>query len=377
MDLLSSLIDPASASGISGTPSAAAHDLDPDPTAPLLLTADDLLLAELLPLTAAAELTPQVVGDPVAALSAWARAGVVLVGADLAADVVRLGPERREHVYVLARGQAPDALFRCAVELGARQVVSLPASAGWVVDLLTDCTEQRTTPGRLVGVVGGSGGAGATTLACALAQRAAASGPAVVVDADPQGPGLDRILGMDRCEGFRWDALCSTTGRLSARAFHDALPRRDRLGVLSWYAGSPPRSLQAFAVREALSAGRRGHDAVVVDLPRSGDQLVDEVAARCDHLVVVVAATLTGVAGAARMRARFADHGSVGLVVRGEQMDAADIGAVVGLPVLAQMRDQRGLDESVEAGLGPLRSTRGPLARAADAVWAGLAGVSR
>jgi hypothetical protein len=40
----------------------------------------------------------------------------------------------------------------------------------------------------------------------------------------------------------------------------------------------------------------------------------------------------------------------------------------VGLPVLAAMADQRGLAESIDLGLGPLRSRRGPLARAASDV---------
>jgi hypothetical protein len=68
------------------------------------------------------------------------------------------------------------------------------------------------------------------------------------------------------------------------------------------------------------------------------------------------------------MGARFAAHADVGVVLRGEAFDAADVMRAVGLPVLAQMRDQRGLDEAVDLGLGPLRSARGPLARAAARV---------
>ena len=64
---------------------------------------------------------------------------------------------------------------------------------------------------------------------------------AVLVDLDPLGPGLDRVLGLERCDGVRWDALLQTTGRLSARSLHDALPRRNGLGVLTWPPG-PSRS---------------------------------------------------------------------------------------------------------------------------------------
>lgn len=331
----------------------------------LVVTADEALLAELLPLAAAADVTPTVARDPVAALRTWSRAPVVLVGADLAAELAELTPESRAGCFVVTRERAPHELFRTTLRLGAEQVIELPGSAGWLVELLADLTERLPGRARVIGVIGGTGGAGATTLACALGQWAARSAPAVVIDCDPQGPGLDRILGVERSDGFRWDALCQTTGRLSARALREALPRRGALGVLSWYVDGRVQSLQAFAVREAISAARRGHAVVVVDLPRSPDPLVDEVAARCDELLVATVASVVGVAGAARMRARFADHPGAAVVLRGEAFGAEEVQRTVRMPVRAQMRDQRGLAEAVDLGLGPLRSGRGPLARAA------------
>jgi secretion/DNA translocation related CpaE-like protein len=339
-------------------------------TAPLIITADESLLADLLPLAAAADVAPSTAREPMAALGSWSRAAVVLVGADLADGVARIAPEKRPHVYVVAHQRAPDDLFRTALQLGAEQVVELATSSAWLVELLADLTERRVNRGRVIGVIGGSGGAGATTFACALGQGAARIGEAVVIDCDPQGPGLDRMLGLERTDGFRWDALCQTTGRLSARALRDALPRSGSLGVLSWYVGAGAQTLQAFAVREALSAARRGHDTVVVDLPRTPDRLVDEVAARCDQLLVVTVGTVLGVSAAARMRARFEGHAGIGVVLRGDAVDAADVESVVRLPVVVQMRDQPRLDEALDLGLGPLRSRRGPLARAVSAVLA-------
>jgi hypothetical protein len=40
----------------------------------------------------------------------------------------------------------------------------------------------------------------------------------------------------------------------------------------------------------------------------------------------------------------------------------------VGAPVLTRMNDQRGLVESIDLGLGPVRSRRGALGRAATRV---------
>lgn len=346
----------------------------PSPPAPsadvpaLVVTNDDDLLAELLPLAAAADVAPTIARDPLTALVTWSRAPVVLVGADLAAAMVQAAPEPRARSYVVSGPRPPDRLFRTTLDLGAENVLELPTCAGWLVELLADLTEHQTDRARVIGVIGGTGGAGATTFACALGQWAARSGDAVVIDCDPQGPGLDRMLGLERCEGFRWDALCQTTGRLSARSLREALPRRERLGVLSWYVDGRAQSLQAFAVREALSAARRGHRVVVVDLPRSPDPLVDEVAARCDELLVVTLGSVVGVAGAARMRARFADHAAPGVVLRGDAFTADEFARAVGLPVRAQMRDQRALAEAVDLGFGPLRTMRGPLARAAARV---------
>ena len=47
------------------------------------------------------------------------------------------------------------------------------------------------------------------------------------------------------------------------------------------------------------------------------------------------------------------------------------------VPVAAQMPDQRGLEEAIDLGLGPVRSRRGPLGRTAVDVLAGLATLRR
>jgi hypothetical protein len=145
----------------------------------------------------------------------------------------------------------------------------------------------------------------------------------------------------------------------------EAVPRREGLGVLGWPAA--PCALDVRAVREALSAARRGHDTVVVDLPRSGD-LVAETVGRCALVVVVVVPTVTGVAAAARWVGALPDRERVGLVVRGGGADPRRVAELVGSPVLVTMPDQRGLAEALDLGLGPVRSRRGPLASAAREV---------
>lgn len=333
-------------------------------SSPLVITRDETLLDELVRLAAAAGVTPTVAPDGSGGLAGWAGAPLVLVGADVAGELAELRPVRRDGVHVVSWGVFPADAMRTALALGAENVAELPQSGEWVVEQLTDVGEARPRRARTVGVVGGSGGAGATMLAAALGQVAAARGPTVVVDADPLGPGMDRVLGLEDRSGVRWDELCQTTGRLGATAFRESLPRSAGLGVLTWYPGRRA-TLQPFAVREVLSAAQRGHDTVVLDLPRMRDRLLDEAVARCDLVLVVARPSVSGLASASRVVSGLPDQQCARLVLRGPGLDANDVSRVVATPVALRMGDQRGLAEAIDLGLGPVRTRRSPLARAA------------
>jgi secretion/DNA translocation related CpaE-like protein len=339
---------------------------------PLVVSRDASLVDEVTRLAAAAGVTPDVRPPGVPALQGWFLAPLVLVGLDATEELTALAPQRRPQVQVVCSEVEEESAYRTALALGAERVLALPRDAAWLTQRLIDAADDGLGAGRLVGVVGGSGGAGATTFACALGQVAARHGTAVVVDTDPLGPGVDRVLGLDSTEGVRWSDLAATTGRLGARSLREALPRQDRLAALTWSAGSAS-PLSSDVVRDCLSAARRGHDLVVVDLPRGAEPLVAELVARCDLVVVVVAPTLCGVASTSGLVARFGGLGHWGIVVRGRGLDPGGVAGATGLPLLAEMADQRRLAESVDLGLGPVRSRRGPLARAAAQVLAQVA----
>ena len=168
---------------------------------------------------------------------------------------------------------------------------------------------------------------------------------------------------------MRWDSLLQTTGRLSSRSLREALPHEDDLAVLTW----PTRGqgvLQPFAMREVLSAGERGFDAVVIDLPRHRDAVVEETISRCDHVVVVSTLTVPGVTSAARVAHGLPESSPRRhLVTRGGRGESPEsVARLLRTPLLATMSDQRGLDESIDLGTGPARSRRGVLARTARQV---------
>jgi secretion/DNA translocation related CpaE-like protein len=338
---------------------------------PLLVTRDEQLLDDLLRLAAAAGVTLDV-ADGTSAMRAWSSAAVVLVGTDEAGRVAEQRPPRRDGVHVVGHGPVPERVFRDALTTGALDVIELPASEAWLVELLTDVSDEtggRPGHGRCtVGVVAGSGGAGATTFAAALATVAARQAPSALLDLDPLGPGADRVVGLDGADGVRWDSLVATRGRLGSRSLRQALPERDGLAVLTWDVATRA-VLDAASVREVLSAAQRGSDVVVVDLPRALDDVTLEVVTRCDLVLVVVAATIVGVASAAKLVAGLRTvTDRTGLVVRrggGAAIASHQVASALESPLVAELPHERRLAEHLELGLGPVPGHRSPLAKAA------------
>ena len=328
---------------------------------PLVLTRDPSLLDDLARLAAGAGVQLDVRGDPISALASWSSAPLVVIGDDLALEVAAVAPPHRPGVVIVS--QTPDTeVFRRALDLGASSVVELPAGEGHLAALFAD-VEEVPGHGLVLGVVGGAGGAGASTLACALGQVGGRGGATLVIDTDPIGPGLDRLLGLDETPGVRWGDLATSTGRLGSRSLRDAVPRRDGVGVLTWAAGVatlPPLS----TLRDVLAAGQRGHSVVVLDLARQCGSLSVELMARCDLVLAVTPATVSGVASTLRLVRPMDDTSTLRLVTRRGAVPTRDLIMATGVPVAFEVPEQRGLAESIDLGLGPVRHRRTPLGRA-------------
>jgi len=325
----------------------------------LVVSGDEALVEEVERCAAGAGVRPTSTDDVAAALLRWGSAGLVVVGDDLAGDLARASPPRRDHVHLVGTASADEPALRSAVALGVRSALEVPAANDWLTALMSAVADPRP-PGRVVAVTGGSGGVGASTLAAALAQAVGHSGTALLVDADPTAAGAGLLLGMDAATrgergGLGWEDLARAGGRVAPTALRDGVPQWDGVGVLGW--GGAPESLGADVVRGALEAARQAYDLVVVDLPRGVGEVHDAVVARADRVWVVVRPTLVGVAAAA---SRVVSAGrDVAVVVRGAGLDDVTVARTVGAPVVARMGEHRGLDEAVDLGLGPWQPRRG------------------
>src|SRR5690606_16343574 len=120
---------------------------------------------------------------------------------------VRAGLPRRADLVLAGLGPPSREALQWAVALGAEQAVELPTAEAWLVDRLSRAAERGVAarPGRVLAVVGGRGGAGASVLATATAVVSARSGDrTLLVDCDPLGGGLDLVLGAEEVTGLRW-----------------------------------------------------------------------------------------------------------------------------------------------------------------------------
>lgn len=347
-------------------------------TRPLLVTRDSALAEEVSRLAAATGGELEHAPDPAAA--GWRTAPLVLL--DPAAIGAANGLPRRRGVAVLCRDPTSE-LWRAAFEIGAEHVLQLPADEATLIELLSDAGDVPTQGGRVLTVLGGCGGAGASVLATAVAMIAARGGErSLLVDCDPLGGGVDLAVGAEAADGLRWSGLAVNAGRLAASALHEALPKR-RIGagaitVLSCDRDGPSSGLTPEAVRAVLSAGRRAGDTVVCDLPRSLPAAAVAGLRQADLAVVVVPAEVRACAAAARAVASIREHAAspVWLVVRGPApggLRTADVARAVGADVLSVMRPQASLPATLDRG-GFAAIRRGPVARAAQEVLAALSG---
>jgi secretion/DNA translocation related CpaE-like protein len=313
-------------------------------------------------------------------------------------------------------GGPPDTDWEAVQRLGAEHVAVLPAAEPWLVDQLaafgaggvgatpaamrtpasattragsstgmagvTGAADARDSAGsnspaaagpgggaatgRVVAVLGGRGGAGASILAGGLAVTAARRGlRTMLVDADPLGGGVDLVLGWESLDGLRWPALSQASGEVPAPALVEALPGRSELVILSWDRGEP-MTVPPEAMLAALDAGRRGRDLTIVDIPRRLDESAMLALRAADQVYLVVPAELRACAAAARVAAVAGPHcAALSVVVRQPGpagLAVKEVIAALRLPYAGTIRSEPRLRTAWERGEPPAASGHGSLA---------------
>ncbi|MBV2366787.1 septum site-determining protein Ssd [Streptomonospora nanhaiensis] len=345
------------------------------PARPLFVTDHAELLDDLLRLAAAAGVEATVAHHPAHAAAEWARAPAVVVGADLLQAACDLGLRPRPHVVVAVLGGADTAVWEAALRLGAESVLRLPDDESRLSGVLADSAHARPGRGRVVSVVGGRGGAGASVLAVALALAGRrADLDSALVDTDPLGCGLDLLLGAEHADGARWGDLVGREGRLNWTALRAALPRVHGITLVTWERG-PADPVPSAAVRAVVSCAARGADLVVADLPRGLGPAAEDVLRRTTLALLVVTADLPGVIAANRLLPRLRATAANARVVIGSgaaDLSASDVTDALSLPLAGRVPPDRELARTLRLGLPPAQHRSSPLAAFADRVVADL-----
>ena len=333
---------------------------------PLIVTTDSILLDHLVHLAAAGSAEVCVATDVAAARAAWSAAPFVLLGVDSVQRCAQAGLWARAAIILVSREADIEPPWRYAEELKAEQVAVLPSADAWLVDRFADHAAGSPTRGRVIAVLGGRGGAGASVLATALAVTARRRGlDTMLVDADPLGGGVDLVLGWERMEGLRWPDLIDACGRVSPPALVSALPGEGSLAVLS-FDRSELDGVPAHAMAAAIDAGRRGRDLVVIDLPRRFDESSLLALTAADRGYLVVPAELRACAAALRVAQVASAHCPVlGVVVRGPApggVQPETVAHALHLPLVGTFRSEPRLIKALEGGEPPAGNGRGPLA---------------
>jgi secretion/DNA translocation related CpaE-like protein len=244
------------------------------------------------------------------------------------------------------------------------------------------------TTARIIGVVGGSGGVGASVLSAAVAVRAAQAGlRAACVDGDRLGGGLDVTFGIEQEHGVRWPDLAGARGRIDGPELLRRLPSVDAVRVLSFDRARDVQ-LAPEIVPEVLRALRDAVDLVVVDLPRPDHEVFTALTSCLDATVLLAGSGIRALAGASAIaeylirpcadsRAgacpEISEISEIWLCLRtsGKGAHLADtVAAALDLPLVAVVREEPSLAADVLHGIPPGSSARGALAAAADQVLA-------
>lgn len=244
-------------------------------------------------------------------------------------------------VLVVSSEPVDEQVWRTALSLGALGVLRLPGESEQLLSLLTEALRPAHRA-LTIGIAGGCGGAGASSLAARIAGAATRRDGAdscVLVDADPWGGGLDFLVEAPAVSGARWEDL-GGIDQADGDTLLEGLCEVDGVRMLVGH-GTPDTGVplpDAALLDQVLSATGRIEGTVVVDL---ADHLVPVAAPHLDRLLIVLPARDHAVRACGRRLSRWELPSRLGEVVlhgRGP-VRPADVAEDLALPTAGSFRD--------------------------------------
>lgn len=227
----------------------------------------------------------------------FATATAVLLDPDRARDILSQGYPPHPRLYLITDDDPVAAsTLTLALQLRGIAAHSLPGEAEALVHALSRDTAAATPRrARVITVLGGHGGAGASTVALLLAYTAAKAHATALVDADATGGGMDVLAGAEEEPGLRWEDLPAQRGSIDGPSLDRALLSIGGVSLLTTGRGTP-QPPPAHLVGTVLDALAACVDVVICDAPRADAQRAEHALQRSDHVVLCQAATVRATA---------------------------------------------------------------------------------
>ncbi|WP_270887190.1 hypothetical protein [Pedococcus sp. 5OH_020] len=215
----------------------------------------------------------------------------------------------------------------------------------------------------VLGVMGASGGLGVSTVAVALAVRAARFVGATVCVDRPYGGGLDVTACLEHLPGLRWGDLARSRGEVDGAGVLTALPAHRSTRVLAARGQRPPDEV----VEATLTALTQVCGLTVLDL---GTEVA--LPARCTDVVLLSGVSARQLADASSVTEVLQAAGfpsGVRLVLRMARRDGLSpeqVAAHLDLPLAATLRDDAQTLSDADHGRTPGTRSAGAMASVVD-----------
>lgn len=288
------------------------------------------------------------------------KAAVVFAGADAMRSLADEPNAPGVAIIGLAAEGELAEVARLALRCRAQDVLSWPAEGAALRTTVRDAASRArlaagATDGKLVGVVGARGGAGATTIAAMLARGLAGS---VVVDLDTVGGGQTLFVPHDTEPTL--ERVLDVVDELDAGAFRAALVDHASGRALC----APPRREPPARerVERLLPVLRASVPFAVLDLGRAADPGTRTAMLHADAVVCVLTPDLQSLRGARAMPEMPATRHVLNMSSR-MRVSARDVRRVLGAPPAGVIPLDPAIRRASEAGR---LATRGPGRRAVD-----------
>lgn len=214
--------------------------------------------------------------------------------ADLAVyELGKFSPPRTKTPFVFVTDHAPNAEnYKTAIREGANDLLELPKESAGLLQKLSDLENYKQTRAKTIGIISGSGGAGASTIASLAAWGLRRKFQTVLVDLIPDGGGLDVIFAQESNPASRWGEFENSQGEIPVKTFQSELINIESLSLMSYGRDNLANNPQVN--RKVLNSLLQAFELAIVDVNLSNLNKINfhEVILICTNTVRSVAASM-------------------------------------------------------------------------------------